>query len=281
MPTLTITSEDTGLLERISKPIVDLMITEADIGKQAASRACSFSEAVPRDTIAAEAFDRGQPVRIAMVNKATTPLDVDIHALCNAYQQQVDQHFFPVWGISCRLAVMSYVPAGWWGLGFLDDADAANALGYHDLTPGGQPLGKIFVRTTKNANKKVSVTGSHELLEMLADPGINLGAIPGPNAQADLYAYEVCDACEDSTYQINGIDVSDFVFPSYFEGFRPANSDKFDYLGLITQPFQILPGGYMPVMVNGRWSQIFGSTEAKAAFDITARTRCPRRTRTV
>ena len=37
----------------------------------------------------------------------------------------------------------------------------------------------------------------------------------------------------------------------------------FDYLKKVRRPFQILPGGYMSVFKNGRWTQIFGS-RAKA-----------------
>jgi len=59
-------------------------------------------------------------------------------------------------------------------MAFLDSADVQNALGYHDLTPDGLPLSKVFVQTTVQAGQKVSVTASHELAEMLVDPAINL-----------------------------------------------------------------------------------------------------------
>jgi hypothetical protein len=57
--------------------------------------------------------------------------------------------------------------------------------------------------------------------------------------------------------------MSDFVYPSYFESFRKPNSARFDYLNQVTEPFQILPGGYQIIFKNGQFSQVFGS-EAKA-----------------
>ena len=41
-----------------------------------------------------------------------------------------------------------------------------------------------------------------------------------------LYAYEVCDACEADQfgYDIDGVLVSDFVFPSWFESFWSAGA---------------------------------------------------------
>jgi hypothetical protein len=55
---------------------------------------------------------------------------------------------------------------------FLDDADQPGALAY--LTPDGLPQSKVFVKTTLENNDLVSVSASHELVEMLVDPATNL-----------------------------------------------------------------------------------------------------------
>jgi hypothetical protein len=106
----------------------------------------------------------------------------------------------------------------------------------------------------------VSVTAGHELAEMLVDPAINLCSA-GPNNR--MYAYETADAVEEEEFQLNGVALSDFVYPSWFEIFRKPGATRFDHLNKVNRPFQILPGGYMPVFVNGKWTQIFGS-KAKA-----------------
>ena len=99
---------------------------------------------------------------------------MDFDALVAALQKYVDSHFAPVWGTPAWVVRSDGFVAGAWAMAFLDSADVQNALGYHDLTPDGLPLSKVFVQTTVQAGQKVSVTASHELAEMLVDPAINL-----------------------------------------------------------------------------------------------------------
>ena len=211
------------------------------------------------------AFDQGQIPKITCANLATIPLGVDFQKLVQTLQEYADQHFVPVWGAPCKLKISANgkVPKGNWALLFFDDADAANALGYHELTKDGFPISKVFVRTTINDGELVSVTAAHELAEMLIDPGIQMGAL-APNGV--WYAYETADAVERETFDVNGIPMSDFVYPSWFEAFRKPKSTKFDHLGKCDRPFQILKGGYMPVFVKGRWTQIFGSKATEKWF---------------
>jgi hypothetical protein len=213
-----------------------------------------------RSRFIAAAFDHGQVPSIACFNKATTALGVDFDRLVAALQKFVDQYFVPVWGTPARLLKTTGFRKGAWGLALLDRADVANALGYHDLTPDGLPLSKVFVQTTLEAKQKVSVTACHELAEMLVDPAINLAATGPGNV---FYAYETADAVEEVEFAIDGIAMSDFVYPAWFEGFRQAGSAPFDYAKKVRRPFQILAGGYMSVFKNGKWTEIFGS-RAKA-----------------
>jgi len=210
----------------------------------------------PRSRLIAAAFDHGQIPTIACFNAATRDPGVDFGRLVAALQRFADQYFTPVWGTPARLVKTSGFRKGAWALALLDTADVANALGYHDLTPDGLPLSKVFVKTTLQAGQKVSVTACHELAEMLVDPAINLASTGPGNV---FYAYETADAVEEEEFAINGIPMSDFVYPAWFEGFRKAGSAQFDYLKRVRRPFQILPGGYMSVFKNGRWTQVFGS----------------------
>lgn len=211
------------------------------------------------------AFDQGQTPTIAFVNAASEPLGFDLNALVAALRIYLNRDFVPIWSTPANLVVNpgKTIPPGQWAIVFLDDADTAGALGYHDLTTDGFPLSKVFVRTAKRAHESLSVTASHELTEMLVDPAANLASI-GPNNV--FFAYETADAVENEYYIINGFQVSNFVYPSWFEGFRRGG--KFDHLGHCKRPFQILKGGYMPVFSRGRWSQIFGSEETKKQFHL-------------
>lgn len=204
---------------------------------------------------------------IAVVNESTAFNNSDMPALVNALQIQVSRDFAPVWGVDAKLSQNTAVPANAWALVLLDNADQAGALGYHDLTANGLPLGKVFVKTTLADGGLVSVTASHELLEMLADPDINLSAEVQDRSGHRLYAQEVCDACEDDQfgYQIDGVTVSDFVYPTWFETFR-LPGEQFDFQKKITAPFQLLTGGYISVMNLRRgtgWIQLTAD-DAKA-----------------
>jgi hypothetical protein len=214
-------------------------------------------------------FDRGQIPTIACVNRATVPLGVDFDALIAALQRFVNEFFAPVWGTHANLVKAANFLPGAWAMVFSDDADVARALGYHDLTPDGLPLSKVFVKTTLADRQKVSVTACHELAEMLVDPAVNLWA-EGP--QGTLYAYEMSDAVEEVEFDIDGIAMSDFVFPAYFEGFRKPKSAQFDYCHKVSRPFQLLPGGYALVRSGGKVRQVFGSAAKEKRFKKEVRT---------
>jgi hypothetical protein len=210
------------------------------------------------------AFNQGDVPRIACFNKATIPLGVDFDALIAAMQVFVDQDVAPVWGTPAKLVKSTNFLPGKWAMVFLDDADQPGALAYHDLTPDGLPLAKIFVKTTLADHALVSVSASHELVEMLVDPAINLMST-GPDPKT-VYAYESADPVEQLSYPVRGIAMTDFVYPAYFEVFHKPGSVQFDRLKKVTKPFQILPGGYQIIFRNGKWTQIFGSEAKKKRF---------------
>lgn len=202
------------------------------------------------------AFDQGQKPTIACINSATEPLGVDFPALVRALQRYVSDHFAPVWGTPAKLVRAKDFLPGAWALVFLDRADVQDALGYHDLTPDGLPLAKVFVKTTLEIGDLVSVTASHEVAEMLVDPAVNLWADAPGNV---LWAYEMADAVEDVSFNVNGIAMSDFVFPAYFEMFRKPHSTRFDYCRKVTRPFQLLPNGYTIERKGASIHYVYGS----------------------
>ncbi|KDB07801.1 hypothetical protein LIG30_3003 [Burkholderia sp. lig30] len=213
---------------------------------------------------------------VSIINASTVLTDAQVQAAVPALQTQVHRDFAPAWGIDADLTFIptGAAPAGgsWW-LTILDNSDQAGALGYHDVTNEGLPLGKVFAGTDIQNNAKWTVTASHELLEMLADPEINLTVFVQPSATAGvLYAYEVCDACEADQfgYDINGVAVSDFVYPAWFEAFRNAGSARFDHGERLQKPVPaLLAGGYIgafDVAFGGGWNQI--TAEGRLAYQM-------------
>ena len=210
------------------------------------------------------AFNQGDVPTIACFNKATVPLGVDFDALIAAMQIFIDDHVVPVWGTPAKLVKSDDFIPGKWAMVFLDDADQAGALAYHDLTPDGLPEAKVFVKTTLDNGDLVSVSASHELVEMLVDPAINL-MTTGPDPKL-VYAYESADPVEALSYLVNGIAMTDFIYPAYFEVFHKPGSVQFDRLKKVNKPFQILSGGYQIIFKNGKWTQVFGSESKKKRF---------------
>ena len=85
--------------------------------------------------------------QISVINESTVLTDADVTPVVGALQQQVTNDFRPAWGGDAELTMIPQgtpAPAGTWWLVILDDSDQAGALGYHDLTPDGLPIGKVF-----------------------------------------------------------------------------------------------------------------------------------------
>src|SRR5262245_12152838 len=204
-------------------------------------------------------------IKIAVWNRSLMLCDAVVAAVVPTLQVQVRRDFAPLWGIDADL---TFVPkaqrptAGSWWLVVADNSDLAGALGYHQLTPEGLPLGVVFAATDQQLGLQWTVSASHELIEMLGDPDLNLYGFAQTGATTGtLYAYELCDPCglDEQGYQINGVRVSNFVCPEWFESFRALGSTRFDYCGLIERPFQLLPGGYsivLEVPAGLGWHQI-------------------------
>ena len=203
-------------------------------------------------------------IKIAVLNQFNQISDDDVQKAVDALQIQVHRDFAPAWGIDADLTFYpagKKAPANSWQLIILNNSDQAGALGYHDLTKNGLPLGKIFAGTDLSYGTSWTVTASHELLEMLGDPDINLTVFrENKDGSGVLYAYETCDACEDDSfcYKINGVLVSDFVFPSWFEEFHKAGA-QYDFQKKMKSAFQLLKGGYIGVYnveSGAGWTQL-------------------------
>lgn len=202
---------------------------------------------------------------IAFLNETSKTTDAEIAKVGRALQVQVQRDFAPFYGKSAQIVGVPKghkPPPGSWWMVFLDHSDEAGALGYHDLTHEDLPLGKVFIETTKKDGGVWSVTASHEVLEMLADPYLVKTACIQNEHGARLYAWEVCDACEadELAYLIGDVLVSDFVTEAWFD---PTNKvGPFDFKGHIRAALQLLSGGYISAMDlarAGEWRQVSAS----------------------
>ncbi len=210
-------------------------------------------------------------VQVAVVN-ASHLADEDVAGGVGALQQQVRQDLAPVWDVDAELSLVTSEQAHAvgryaheaaehpldcadrerWGLVLLDEGDTRrSARGYHDRTYHGLPMARVLVDRL-GAGQDWVHAASHQLLELLVDPGCSAVAYRHPDAATVLfYAREICDPCGAYTdgYEKCGRWVSDFVFPSWFEPATAARNGhrRYDERGLVTEPFEVLPGGYVGV----------------------------------
>jgi len=209
-------------------------------------------------------------ITVAVINASKWDNE-EVEAAVSALQTQVYEDFEPAWGIDAQLTFYPALssddkitdwlkdrpPQGSWWLVILDNSDLAALLGYHDLTDEGLPLGKVFAETDTLNGRVWTVSASNVLLQMLADPGLNLTALrPTSEAPGQLYTYDVCNPCKADEYEINHIRVSDFVYPSWFEWFHKPGSTQFDHRLLVKAPFELRPGGEIDVFdvdLSTRW----------------------------
>lgn len=179
-----------------------------------------------------------------------------IEACVAATQVAMDRDFAPLWG-GARLV---YVPPGgliqadWWQAVFLDHSDQANAIGYHETTPAGLPLAKIFAADAIADGVNWNVTFTHEIWEMRADPLIDQMV----TYDGWMMAREVADAPEDDRYgqRVNGHLISNAVTPAWFD---PNGKPPYTMYPCaeITAPFMLAPGGYIGrrQLPDGAWMQ--------------------------
>lgn len=210
---------------------------------------------------------------IAVINFSSVP-DREAQAAIRAINRQVTEDFQPIWGSGymCRLhaspfaaaapSVIQEDPVQAEAVIYLvDQPSVAGALGYHDLNNSEVPVGFVFTDLGD-----WTVTFSHEVLELIVDPTVNI-LVPGPDPRQPgdpnawlLHTYEVCDAVERTEYEIDRIAVSNFVTPSYFaEGNAPGTRN--DFLGVGVDSFGVTAGSHLGTIdpSDFSWVEILGS----------------------
>lgn len=158
-----------------------------------------------------------------------------------ALQRQVHEHFGPLWRVEATVSAFvewDSVPDDYARLIVVDHLDST-ALGVH-AEKDGRPYALV------GAHGDWPLVASHELLEMLADPTgeqTRRGPSPRNDGRSVEILVEVCDPCQGArwSYKIDGIPVSDFCTPAFYDG----GSGPWSYRGNIAAAHQVLKDGYM------------------------------------
>ena len=243
---------------------------------------------------------------VALVSLTRDVSTRELMKVAAAVQKQVTRDFAPLWGLRATVAAfdeLKDVPSDYHPVILFGDPDElmghlefeigdVNAARLVEQFAGGRLGGlhlKAFTRKTvaliAAADDGWSVTVSHEVLEMLADPFGNrliAAAHPKDPEERVRYLLEVCDPCQTVWYPVNGVQVSDFYTPRYFDPVRnPAAF--YSFTGALHGPLEVLEDCYI-TWIDPRDSGLYqmrgGDDEPVLLADIASlsRTSAPLRT---
>ena len=218
----------------------------------------------------------------AVINFSSTQTDAMVQETIRVMNRQVMEDFMPVWGYgrTLKLVAATFDPADDDSLAeekvpadsviyLVDESSVEGALGYHDLNSRDIPVGFVFVLDPNDW----TVTFSHEVLELILDPTVNI-FVPGPHPNDPqnivLHTYEVCDAVERTSYQIDGIDVSNFLTNSYFTIGEQIGTRN-DFLGVGVTSFGVTENSHITFfnLESGEFETVFG--HAAPSIGVAAR----------
>jgi hypothetical protein len=201
---------------------------------------------------------------ISIINHTNGKIsDEQVQHAIRAINRQITDDFAPYWSLSATLRLegrsgkrpSKQTLADMRGDAILylwDSVNVDDALGYHDINNRGIPCGFVFTELVKQLEEEWTVTLSHEALELIGDPEVNLlvaGPHPKDSDATVFHWYEMCDAVQDESYEIDGIRVSNFLLPLYFTGGEELGGRN-DFLGNLhgsktLRSFDVNPGGYI------------------------------------
>ena len=201
---------------------------------------------------------------ISVINRSGGRIpDMEVHRVLRAVNRQIADDFTPYWSLGATLRLEGSSPGrprrehledmrGDAVLYLCDKLDVDDALGYHDLNHRGVPYGFVFTELSERLGEDWSVTLSHEAIELIGDPDVNLlvmGPHPRERGRTVFHWYELCDAVQAETYDVDGVAVSNFLLPLYFTGGDEIGGRN-DFLGRVhadgpLRSFGVAPGGYV------------------------------------
>jgi hypothetical protein len=205
--------------------------------------------------------------QLALVTETEKVTFSALSRVAAALQKQATRDLAPLWQVKATVdsfASLDEVPVGYWPV-IVTEEDLGDAAGIHE-DKEGQPFALVSF-----ANGW-ALTASHEVCEMLVDPFGNRlisGPSPKPGQGRVEFLVEVCDPSEDTpfAYRVNGIVVSDFYTPNYFDPVT-APGVRYSFTGAIRAPREVLKNGYLSWHdpVTDHWFQETFFTGTKPQF---------------
>jgi hypothetical protein len=199
------------------------------------------------------------PIHVALVPSDDAQIDpTELMHVAATLQVQLSRDFEPAWKIPGTVSAfisLDQVPPAYLPLIILPPNTLDPGEHAFHTTEKGTPIGLV------EATPGWSRAASHELLEMVCDPqgkrkvlGDSLADSHRGNVVSAgknyldqgpvAYLLEICDPCQDQPYSLYGLEVADFVLPSYYSP-RRAEPGRYSFTENVPGPLELLNGGYI------------------------------------
>lgn len=216
--------------------------------------------------VAAGGCPKGSAETVYVTNRSNAISDATIKKDIPSWEAAANGAFAKAWEtpkVCIRFA--KKVPFGAVGAVFQNKGAIKGALAYHTSLHLA-PYIVVYAGVGKFYGYNNSVSFTHELFELLADPTISrlqqgwwdplvyLGKNPELlPVQVDWIA-ETADPVEAYAYSVKGVQISDWITPAWFNAFAPVTGRYvYDRMNEIQQPLTIAPGGYAQFYYAGQW----------------------------
>ncbi|MBP8103000.1 MAG: hypothetical protein KAY79_02135 [Nitrospira sp.] len=179
-------------------------------------------------------------IKISIVPRCNQLSLAEAAAGAAAIQQQVIDHFAPVWKISAVVTALERPEVGYVPVFVIDNITVPGLTGYHTVDDGS-PYAVVQYGATW------TLAASHECLEMILDPSADRrvsAPLPSQTPKTVDFILEVCDPCQskDCAYLIGRFLVSDFYTPNYFDS-NATPGIYYSYNRKLIMPKEVQPGG--------------------------------------
>jgi hypothetical protein len=171
-----------------------------------------------------------------------------------ALQKQVANDFRPIWNVNATIEIydtLERVPSGCWPMIIREYIGVGEDVTGVHLTSGSrddQPF--ALIKYTKDSDRW-TLAASSTLLSMLINPFGTLfiqGPSPNPVDKGKIVDFSVEISApvggEENGYSIDGVLVSDFVTPAFFEPSK-RKGVRYSFTGSAKEPLKILRAGFL------------------------------------
>ena len=201
---------------------------------------------------------------IGLINQSSAIANDEVVRVAAALDIQVKRDLAPIWNVTADIIPIPANrprPRGVSPIIVVDETPGHSA-GQHHTT---QEIPWALVSTKRDW----ALAASHECIELLVDPsgmatcsGIGLTLVDGAVHELQErfdYLLEACDPIDDSdhAYLIDGIAVSDFYTPHYFDD-AVTPGTRYSFNGALSRPREVGRNGYLSWRdkATGRYRQL-------------------------